>query len=200
MLGTAIAEHIVLAYGPSEFLTRLSDLWFQALGCVMGMDWHSSGITTSVMGALKQGLNPRFSELGIAVCGGRGRHSVRTLDSRNSRALYFVVGGWPLSRATPLCASARAAVELRCCMIRGLLAAPGSAIYELHTDLRSDDNADASNAVSTALSPGGTTLLVLTSGYNTGFKTDTGAAIVYPVLDPTTEPTPTGQTQGNALA
>src|SRR5580704_13028575 len=50
-LGTAIAEHIVISYGPSEFLTRLSDpFWFQAFGCVMGMDWHSSGITTSVMG------------------------------------------------------------------------------------------------------------------------------------------------------
>ena len=80
-LGTAIAEQIVLNYGSSEFLTRLSDpFWFQSLGCVMGMDWHSSGITTSVMGALKRGLNPRFSDLGIAVCGGRGRHSVKTPD------------------------------------------------------------------------------------------------------------------------
>src|SRR5580692_11185774 len=84
-LGAAIAEHIVLAYGPSEFLTRLSDpFWFQALGCVMGMDWHSSGITTSVMGALKLGMNPRFSELGIVVCGGRGRHSVKTPDELRS--------------------------------------------------------------------------------------------------------------------
>ena len=80
-LGNAIAEHIVLSYGQSEFLTRLSDpFWFQAFGCVMGMDWHSSGITTSVMGALKRGLNSRFSDLGIAVCGGRGRHFVRTPD------------------------------------------------------------------------------------------------------------------------
>ncbi len=80
-LGTAIAEHIVISYGVSEFLSRLSDpFWFQALGCVMGIDWHSSGITTSVMGALKHGLNPRFGDLGIVVCGGRGRHSVRTPD------------------------------------------------------------------------------------------------------------------------
>src|ERR1700757_715142 len=78
-LGAAITEQVVLNYGPSAFLTRLSDpFWFQALGCVMGMDWHSSGITTSVMGALKRGLNPRFSELGITVCGGRGKHSQRT--------------------------------------------------------------------------------------------------------------------------
>jgi hypothetical protein len=80
-LGTAIAEQIVLSYGPSEFLTRLSDpFWFQALGCVMGMDWHSSGITTSVMGALKRGLNPRVSDLGLAICGGRGNHSLKTPD------------------------------------------------------------------------------------------------------------------------
>jgi hypothetical protein len=78
-LGTAIVECVIQSYGPHEFLTRISDpFWFQALGCVMGMDWHSSGITTSVMGALKRGLNPRFSELGITVCGGRGKHSQRT--------------------------------------------------------------------------------------------------------------------------
>jgi hypothetical protein len=80
-LGTAIAESVVHHYGRSELLTRLSDpFWFQALGAVMGMDWHSSGITTSVMGALKKGLNPRAHELGIFVCGGRGRHSRRTPD------------------------------------------------------------------------------------------------------------------------
>ncbi len=78
-LGTAIAECVVQSYGTHEFLTRISDpFWFQALGCVMGMDWHSSGITTSVMGALKRGLNPRFAELGITICGGRGKHSQRT--------------------------------------------------------------------------------------------------------------------------
>src|SRR5678810_1160764 len=65
-LGTAITEAIVQDYGASAFLSRLSDpFWFQALGAVMGMDWHSSGITTSVMGALKRGLMPRADELGI---------------------------------------------------------------------------------------------------------------------------------------
>lgn len=78
-LGTAVSEHIVHHYGASELLTRLSDpFWFQALGCVMGMDWHSSGITTSVMGALKRGLNPQAHELGITICGGRGKHSRKT--------------------------------------------------------------------------------------------------------------------------
>src|SRR5216117_204185 len=78
-LGTAITETIVHDYGSSAFLSRLSDpFWFQALGSVMGMDWHSSGITTSVMGALKRGLTPRADELGIYICGGRGRFSRNT--------------------------------------------------------------------------------------------------------------------------
>ena len=75
-LGTAITEAVVQDYGASAFLSRLSDpFWFQALGAVMGMDWHSSGITTSAMGALKRGLTPRANELGIYICGGRGRFS-----------------------------------------------------------------------------------------------------------------------------
>src|SRR6266566_2425315 len=78
-LGTAITETIVQEYGASAFLSRLSDpFWFQALGSVMGMDWHSSGITTSVMGALKRGLGRRANELGIYICGGRGRFSRNT--------------------------------------------------------------------------------------------------------------------------
>jgi hypothetical protein len=78
-LGTAIVESILLQYGQSAFLSRLSDpFWFQALGTVMGMDWHSSGITTSVMGALKRGLNRRASDLGLYVCGGRGKQSRKT--------------------------------------------------------------------------------------------------------------------------
>jgi hypothetical protein len=78
-LGTAITETIVHDYGASAFLSRLSDpFWFQAFGAVMGMDWHSSGITTSVMGALKRGLASRADELGIYICGGRGRFSRNT--------------------------------------------------------------------------------------------------------------------------
>ena len=79
LLGGAIVEAIVLQYGKGEVLRRLSDpCWFQALGCVMGMDWHSSGITTSVMGALKKSVNPMSGELGIYICGGKGRHSRET--------------------------------------------------------------------------------------------------------------------------
>ena len=78
-LATLIIEALVLKYGKKEVLIRLSDpLWFQSLGAVLGMDWHSSGITTSVMYALKRGLNRRAKELGIVVCGGRGKYSRRT--------------------------------------------------------------------------------------------------------------------------
>lgn len=78
-LGTVIAEAIVHHYGREEFLRRLAHpYWFQSFGAVMGMDWHSSGITTSVIGALKRGLAPRAGELGLHVCGGRGSHSRRT--------------------------------------------------------------------------------------------------------------------------
>src|SRR6476469_4162697 len=86
-LGTAISEAVLYHYGSSELLSRLSDpFWFQALGSVMGMDWHSSGITTSVMGALKKGLNPRAHELGVYICGGRGKHSRKTPDELRSIA------------------------------------------------------------------------------------------------------------------
>jgi hypothetical protein len=105
LLGTAIVEHIVISYGPGEFLTRISDpFWFQALGAVMGMDWHSSGITTSVMGALKRGLNPRFNELGLTVCGGRGRHSVKTPDELRSFGTHTGLNGDELARVSRLTA------------------------------------------------------------------------------------------------
>lgn len=78
-LGGAIVEAIVLDSGKASVLQRLSDpLWFQSLGCVLGMDWHSSGITTSVMGALKKSLNPKFNDLGIYICGGKGKYSKQT--------------------------------------------------------------------------------------------------------------------------
>jgi hypothetical protein len=78
-LGAVMSEAIVVEYGRDELLRRLAHpFWFQSFGAVMGMDWHSSGITTSVIGALKRGLNPLAGELGIHVCGGRGRHSRAT--------------------------------------------------------------------------------------------------------------------------
>lgn len=80
-LGLAITEAIIAEYGTAEVLRRLSDpFWFQSLGAVMGMDWHSSGITTSVMGALKAAVNPHYKELGIYICGGKGQKSRNTPD------------------------------------------------------------------------------------------------------------------------
>ena len=78
-LGAVITQAIVIEYGRDEFLRRLAHpFWFQTFGAVMGMDWHSSGITTSVIGALKRGLAPLSGELGLHVCGGRGAHSRKT--------------------------------------------------------------------------------------------------------------------------
>lgn len=78
-LGLAVVESIILDYGKDEVIRRLSDpFWFQSLGAVMGMDWHSSGITTSVLGALKRAVNPYAKELGIYICGGKGKHSLQT--------------------------------------------------------------------------------------------------------------------------
>jgi hypothetical protein len=104
-LGTAICEGVLYHYGAPELLSRLSDpFWFQALGCVMGMDWHSSGITTSVIGALKRGMNPRAHELGIYICGGRGRHSRRTPDELREVADRTGLNGDALARSSRLTA------------------------------------------------------------------------------------------------
>ena len=104
-LGTAITETIVLDYGTSAFLSRLSDpFWFQAFGAVMGMDWHSSGITTSVMGALKRGLAPKANELGLYICGGRGRFSRNTPNELRSIAEKRGFDGEALVRTSRLTA------------------------------------------------------------------------------------------------
>ncbi|OWV09951.1 DUF763 domain-containing protein [Fibrobacter sp. UWH1] len=104
-LGRLIAESIVENYGKKEFLVRLSDpLWFQSFGAVMGMDWHSSGITTSVMYALKRGLNPIARDLGIYVCGGRGKFSRETPTELLQIADQTGVDGNYLKRTSCLCA------------------------------------------------------------------------------------------------
>jgi hypothetical protein len=104
-LGTAIAESVMLHYGRPALLSRLSDpFWFQALGSVMGMDWHSSGITTSVMGALKRGLNPRAHELGIYICGGRGKQSRNTPGELRAIAERISLDGEALVRTSRLTA------------------------------------------------------------------------------------------------
>jgi uncharacterized protein len=104
-LGRVITEAIVHHYGRDELLGRLAHpFWFQSFGAVMGMDWHSSGITTSVLGALKRGLLPIQEELGVYVCGGRGRHSRRTPDELIAVADRTGVDGEELARTSRLVA------------------------------------------------------------------------------------------------
>src|SRR5579883_2507339 len=104
-LGAVVAEAIVLEYGRDELLRRLAHpFWFQSLGAVMGMDWHSSGITTSVLGALKRGLAPAQHELGIYVCGGRGRHARKTPEELARVGDATGLDGAALARASRLTA------------------------------------------------------------------------------------------------
>jgi hypothetical protein len=104
-LGRVVCEAIVLEYGRDELLRRLAHpFWFQAFGAVMGMDWHSSGITTSVMGALKRGLEPVSGELGVHVCGGRGRHSRQTPAELQSVGERVGIDGDALARTSRLVA------------------------------------------------------------------------------------------------
>jgi hypothetical protein len=104
-LGAVMCQAIVHHYGRDELLQRLSHpFWFQSFGAVMGMDWHSSGITTSVIGALKRGLAPLQKELGIHVCGGRGKHSRRTPDELIALGERVGFDGQALTRASRLVA------------------------------------------------------------------------------------------------
>lgn len=104
-LGAVMCQAIVIEYGREELLRRLAHpFWFQCFGAVMGMDWHSSGITTSVIGALKRGLAPLSGELGLHVCGGRGRHSRATPAELLAVGERTGVDGAALARASRLVA------------------------------------------------------------------------------------------------
>ena len=104
-LGAVISEAIVHHYGRDELLRRLAHpFWFQSFGAVMGMDWHSSGITTSVVGALKRGLAPFESEFGVHVCGGRGKHSRRTPQELVTIGERVGLDGVALAKASRLIA------------------------------------------------------------------------------------------------
>jgi len=106
-LGRVIVEAIVLEYGRAELLRRLAHpFWFQSFGAVMGMDWHSSGITTSVVGALKRGLAPMQRELGIYVCGGKG------LKARQTPAELAAVGDSTGIDAQALATSSRLVAKI----------------------------------------------------------------------------------------
>src|SRR5512133_3642895 len=129
-LGRVLAEAIVVEYGRTELLRRLSHpFWFQSLGCLMGMDWHSSGITTSVVGALQRGLAPLERELGIRVCGGRGRHSRRTPGELAAFGERTGLDGEALARTSRLVAK-----------VDGAAVQDGHALY-LHAFVVADDGA-----------------------------------------------------------
>src|SRR6201995_3734650 len=104
-LGLAGVENIVLDYGRDEVLKRLSDpFWFQSLGAVMGMDWHSSGITTSVMGALKRAINPHSRDLGLYICGGKGKFSRQAPEEIRNVCEHTGLDGTELVRCSKLSA------------------------------------------------------------------------------------------------
>jgi len=104
-MGREISLAIIESYGRDEFLSRISDpFWFQAFGAVMGMDWHSSGITTSVMGALRKGLNPLSQETGLYILGGRGKHSRNTPAEITDVAMHTGLNGDDLVRCSKLSA------------------------------------------------------------------------------------------------
>jgi hypothetical protein len=104
-LGAVMCEAIIHHYGRDELLRRLAHpFWFQSFGAVMGMDWHSSGITTSVIGALKRGLTPLSRELGVHVCGGRGSHSRKTPDELAVIGNRVGIDGVALAKASRLVA------------------------------------------------------------------------------------------------
>ena len=104
-LGFAITEAIITEYGKEEFLRRMSDpFWFQSFGAVMGMDWHSSGITTSVLGALRRAINPHSKELGLYFCGGKGKFSRQTPSELLAIANQTGLNGNELVRSSKLSA------------------------------------------------------------------------------------------------
>jgi hypothetical protein len=129
-LGRVMVEALVLHYGRQEVLRRLAHpFWFQALGCVMGMDWHSSGVTTTVFGALKRGLAPVERELGLHFCGGKGAESRRTPAELEALGSRFGLDAGCLVRASKLTAKVdSAAVQ------------DGFEIY-MHGFIASDDGA-----------------------------------------------------------
>ncbi|XOB42044.1 MAG: DUF763 domain-containing protein [Candidatus Nealsonbacteria bacterium] len=95
-LSRGIVLAIVEEFGTEEFLKRLSDpVWFQSFGCVLAFDWNSSGLTTTVMGALKEGLRGLESDLGLFICGGKGKTSRKTPQQIQDWGEFL---GWPIEK------------------------------------------------------------------------------------------------------
>ena len=104
-LSLPIVESIIMEYGKREFLSRISDpFWFQSFGAVIGMDWNSSGITTAVMSALKKSINPPSKNLGIYICGGKGKDSLQTPIELEILGHQIGIDGLKLARFSKLSA------------------------------------------------------------------------------------------------
>ncbi|KPK79869.1 MAG: hypothetical protein AMS25_11105 [Gemmatimonas sp. SM23_52] len=104
-LARALTETIVIEHGPATFLHRLADpFWFQAFGCVLGFDWHSSGVTTTVCGALKAGLAGAEADTSIYVAGGKGATSRKTPGELRERAARLGLDGERLVYASRMSA------------------------------------------------------------------------------------------------
>ncbi len=104
-LSRALIDVIVFEYGTIELLRRYSDpVWFQSLGCVLGFDWHSSGVTTTVCGALKEAVKGREPEVGLFVCGGKGAASRKTPSEITSHAERLNIDAGRLVHASRLSA------------------------------------------------------------------------------------------------
>ena len=101
----AVTEIVVTDYGPMELLRRFSDpVWFQSFGCVLGFDWHSSGVTTTVCGALKEAVKGQEENLGLYVCGGKGGASRKTPAEITGFSEQFSLDGDMLVKASRLSA------------------------------------------------------------------------------------------------
>lgn len=112
-ISAEIASWIVVEHGTADLLRRLSDpVWFQAFGAVMGMDWHSSGVTTTVCGALKQGLQERGRELGLVVAGGKGRTSRQTPGELTAAGAWLGLDPAPYVQASRMAAKVDNNIQL----------------------------------------------------------------------------------------
>jgi hypothetical protein len=104
-LAKEITLFVIDAYGVEEMLSRLSDpFWFQAFGCALGFDWHSSGVTTTVCGALKEGIKGMEKELGFFIAGGKGKTSRRTPQEIEEICDQSAIDGTPLIYASRMSA------------------------------------------------------------------------------------------------
>jgi len=104
-LSAAIMEIIIMEFGPEELLARISDpLWFQAMGCVVGFDWHSSGVTTTLCGALKEGLASLGEDAPLVICGGKAKRAIRTPDELTACGEKWGMDVNPFIELSRLCA------------------------------------------------------------------------------------------------